>query len=70
MQALFVPVASEATDHRLACRSMGSTNLLDNLLKRMEQYANNLEQLVEDKTALLVEEKRKSDELLYEVLPR
>lgn len=49
---------------------MGSTNLLDNLLKRMEQYANNLEQLVEDKTALLVEEKRKSDELLYEVLPR
>lgn len=49
---------------------MGSSNLLDNLLKRMEQYANNLEQLVEDKTALLVEEKRKSDELLYEVLPR
>ncbi|OQR67577.1 atrial natriuretic peptide receptor 1-like, partial [Tropilaelaps mercedesae] len=51
-------------------KSMGSSNLLDNLLKRMEQYANNLEQLVEDKTALLVEEKRKSDELLYEVLPR
>ncbi|XP_022664714.1 atrial natriuretic peptide receptor 1-like isoform X3 [Varroa destructor] len=51
-------------------KSMGSSNLLDNLLKRMEQYANNLEQLVENKTALLVEEKRKSDELLYEVLPR
>lgn len=52
------------------CRQMGSTNLLDNLLQRMEQYANNLEQLVEEKTAALVEEKRKSDELLYEVLPR
>ncbi|CAN8023791.1 unnamed protein product, partial [Ixodes persulcatus] len=51
-------------------RQMGSTNLLDNLLQRMEQYANNLEQLVEEKTAALVEEKRKSDELLYEVLPR
>ncbi|XP_064468524.1 atrial natriuretic peptide receptor 1-like [Ornithodoros turicata] len=51
-------------------KQMGSSNLLDNLLKRMEQYANNLEQLVEEKTAALVEEKRKSDELLYEVLPR
>ncbi|XP_037283872.2 atrial natriuretic peptide receptor 1 [Rhipicephalus microplus] len=51
-------------------RRMGSSNLLDNLLQRMEQYANNLEQLVEEKTAALVEEKRKSDELLYEVLPR
>ncbi|XP_077501085.1 atrial natriuretic peptide receptor 1-like [Amblyomma americanum] len=51
-------------------RQMGSSNLLDNLLQRMEQYANNLEQLVGEKTAALVEEKRKSDELLYEVLPR
>ncbi|XP_067144497.1 atrial natriuretic peptide receptor 1-like isoform X1 [Centruroides vittatus] len=49
---------------------MGSSNFLDNLLSRMEQYANNLEQLVEEKTEAFLEEKKKSEELLYEVLPR
>ncbi|KAJ8986269.1 hypothetical protein NQ317_009979 [Molorchus minor] len=39
-------------------------NLLDNLLARMEQYANNLETLVEERTADYLEEKRKCEELL------
>ncbi|OWF54640.1 Atrial natriuretic peptide receptor 2 [Mizuhopecten yessoensis] len=45
-------------------------NILDSLLKRMEQYANNLEDLVEERTRAFLDEKRKSEELLYEVLPR
>lgn len=45
-------------------------NLMDDLLRRMEQYANNLEALVEEKTAQLSQEKRRSEELLYQVLPR
>jgi len=45
-------------------------NLMDDLLQRMEQYANNLEALVEEKTAQLSQEKRRSEELLYQVLPR
>lgn len=36
----------------------------------MEQYANNLEQLVEQKTNVLIDEKRKADEILYQLLPR
>ena len=53
------------------CRKAGqSANLLDNLLRRMERYANNLERLVEEKTAELMEEKKKSEELLYQILPR
>lgn len=36
----------------------------------MEEYANNLEDLVEDRTQSLIIEKKKSDELLYQVLPR
>ncbi|XP_065206670.1 atrial natriuretic peptide receptor 1 isoform X2 [Planococcus citri] len=45
-------------------------NLMDDLLKRMEQYANNLEVLVEEKTDQLSQEKRRSEELLFQVLPR
>lgn len=47
-----------------------SNNILDNLLSRMEQYANNLEALVEERTADYLEEKRKCEELLYQLLPK
>lgn len=43
---------------------------MDDLLRRMEQYANNLETLVEEKTEQLSMEKRRTEELLYQVLPR
>ncbi|KAM4663333.1 atrial natriuretic peptide receptor 1 [Discoglossus pictus] len=46
-----------------------SSNILDNLLSRMEQYANNLEELVEDRTQAYLEEKRKAEALLYQILP-
>ncbi|XP_053381094.1 atrial natriuretic peptide receptor 1-like [Mercenaria mercenaria] len=45
-------------------------NVLDVLLKRMEQYANNLEGLVEERTQAFLDEKKKSEELLYQVLPK
>lgn len=47
-----------------------SNNILDNLLSRMEQYANNLETLVDERTADYLEEKRKCEELLYQLLPK
>ncbi|XP_043600300.1 atrial natriuretic peptide receptor 1-like isoform X2 [Bombus pyrosoma] len=47
-----------------------SSNILDNLLSRMEQYATNLETLVEERTADYFEEKRKCEELLYQLLPK
>lgn len=43
---------------------------MDNLLSRMEQYANNLESLVEERTADYLEEKKKCEELLYQLLPK
>lgn len=51
------------------CRGYGS-NILDNLLSRMEQYANNLEELVEERTQAYHEEKRKAEALLYQILPQ
>ena len=51
-------------------RDNESSNILDNLLSRMELYANNLEALVEERTADYLEEKRKCEDLLYELLPK
>ncbi|BFZ14046.1 hypothetical protein BsWGS_17085 [Bradybaena similaris] len=45
-------------------------DILDNLLSRMEQYANNLEALVEERTSDYLQEKKKAEELLYNMLPR
>ena len=46
-----------------------SSNILDNLLTRMEQYANNLETLIEERTQSYLEEKEKCENLLHELLP-
>ena len=43
---------------------------MDNMVKMMEKYANDLEDLVADRTRELNEEKKKTDELLYRMLPR
>ena len=45
-------------------------NIMDNMVAMMEKYANNLEELVESRTMELVDEKKKTDMLLYSMLPR
>ncbi|KAL5020120.1 hypothetical protein ScPMuIL_003012 [Solemya velum] len=45
-------------------------NFFDSLIRRMEQYANNLEGLVNEKTQAFLEEKRKAEVLLYHILPK
>jgi len=42
---------------------------MDNMLQMMEKYANNLEELVEEKTRQHIEEKKKADMLLYSLMP-
>ncbi|CAG9759818.1 unnamed protein product [Ceutorhynchus assimilis] len=58
------------TKLRQLSRKENDMNLLDNLLTRMEQYANNLESLVQDRTKDYLEEKRKCEEVLYQLLPK
>ncbi|XP_076352737.1 atrial natriuretic peptide receptor 1-like [Tachypleus tridentatus] len=55
---------------KLVTGGLSNKNFMDNLLSRMEKYANNLEKLVEYKTAAFVEEKTRSEDLLYQLLPR
>ncbi|EFA09532.2 Guanylate cyclase 32E-like Protein [Tribolium castaneum] len=45
-------------------------NIFDNMMAMMEKYANNLEVLVDERTDQLQEEKKKTEALLYEMLPR
>jgi len=42
---------------------------MDNMLHMMEKYANNLEELVDEKTHQYMEEKKKADTLLYSMMP-
>ncbi|XP_055854059.1 speract receptor [Episyrphus balteatus] len=45
-------------------------NIFDNMMSMMEKYANNLEALVDERTDQLQEEKKKTEALLLEMLPR
>ena len=47
-----------------------SVSIIDSMINMLEKYANNLEDLVEERTVALNEEKDKTDRLLYRMLPR
>ncbi|XP_072029839.1 speract receptor-like [Amphiura filiformis] len=46
------------------------SNILDNMISIMEKYATNLEEIVEDRTQQLIEEKKKTENLLHQMLPK
>merc|ERR1711916_371842 len=48
----------------------GNENVMDSMAKMLEDYANHLEGLVDERTAELVEEKKKTELLLYQMLPK
>ena len=47
-----------------------TASVLDNMLMMMERYSNRLEEIVAERTAQLEDEKRKTDQLLYKMLPK
>jgi guanylate cyclase, other len=51
-------------------RDASNANLMDHVFNMLEQYATRLEQEVDERTRELVEEKKKSDILLYRMLPK
>ncbi|XP_060597382.1 receptor-type guanylate cyclase Gyc76C-like isoform X2 [Ruditapes philippinarum] len=45
-------------------------NIMDNMIAMMEKYASNLEALVEERTDQLREEKKKTEDILLQMLPK
>ncbi|EDO30985.1 predicted protein [Nematostella vectensis] len=58
------------TVRRIVDKSGMKKNIFDNMVNMMEIYADNLENLVAQRTDQLVDEKRKTDALLESILPR
>ena len=54
---------------RLIIFFLRDVNIMDNIMALIERHAENLEALVEERTLLLMEEKKKTDKLLYKMLP-
>ncbi|ETN76062.1 adenylate/guanylate cyclase catalytic domain protein [Necator americanus] len=54
---------------RMLNKDNETSNLVDNLLKRLELYAKNLEGLVEERTREYLAEKQKVEDLLHQLLP-
>ncbi|XP_061188878.1 atrial natriuretic peptide receptor 1-like [Saccostrea echinata] len=50
--------------------SEAGVSIIDSMINMLETYANNLEDLVEERTVSLNEEKDKTDRLLYRMLPK
>ena len=42
---------------------------MDSMLQKLEKYADNLENIVQQRTAELMDEKQKTDMLLHRMLP-
>ena len=52
------------------CSTKTMSGVLDCLLDKMEEYTNGMESLVEEMTEDYLTEKRRTESLLYELLPK
>ncbi len=50
-------------------KSFRHMDIMDNMVSLLEKYASNLEDIVANRTQQLTDEKKKTDRLLYQMLP-
>ena len=56
--------------HRGSFIYVRKASVVDNMIAKMEKYTDNLEDIVTERTAQLQDEKRKTEALLYRMLPQ
>ncbi|CAL2045930.1 unnamed protein product [Caenorhabditis brenneri] len=64
------PTIEQVRSHLNGMKDGRKSNLMDHVFNMLETYASTLEEEVSDRTKELVEEKKKSDVLLYRMLPK
>ncbi|XP_070199106.1 atrial natriuretic peptide receptor 1-like [Littorina saxatilis] len=64
------PTARKLLRHMKRLNPFRTSNIMDNMVKMMERYSSRLEELVAERTSQLEDEKRKTDALLYRMLPQ
>ncbi len=45
-------------------------NIMNNMVAMLEKYSGNIEDIVSERTKQLMDEKKKTDTLLYQMLPK
>ena len=55
---------------RIPWFACSKVNIVDAMFVMLEKYSNNLEELIHERTEELNEEKRKTDQLLYRMMPQ
>jgi len=53
----------------IICLLYRKFDIMDSMLQKLEKYADNLENIVQQRTAELIDEKQKMDMLLHRMLP-
>ncbi|XP_055344636.1 atrial natriuretic peptide receptor 2-like isoform X2 [Paramacrobiotus metropolitanus] len=64
------PTIEQVVDQFKVIRKGSKGNMFDDLMMRLERYANQLEELVEVRTKEFIAQKQRTEELLHELLPR
>jgi hypothetical protein len=67
-----VTVSKNSDENHVSNRLLSysrKVNIVDTMFKMLEQYSNNLEDLIRERTTQLEEEKKKTDQLLSQMLP-
>jgi len=62
-------VDGSASNEGLTFAGCRQFDIMDSMLQKLEKYADNLENIVQQRTAELIDEKQKTDLLLHRMLP-
>ena len=70
LRSSFLPIFIQIFSMSTIFSKFWSNNVMDNMIKMMERYSNHLEEIVQERTVEIEDEKNRSEQLLYRMLPQ